>query len=590
MKHQRHSFGFSVFRLALVGVLLLTFTVSLAPPQAALADPASGTGPGGVGNRLGSSTLRLWLRADVGLYMQTNCSGSVSADGDPVGCWQDQSGYGNHVIAPGANNRPSYETDSGNTLNSNPVLQFGNLGGNNRYLDRTVNSGNQTFTLITVSMAGATTATNASVFASAGNTNNDTFQLDAGSGTNCPNAYRLYYTQGIPRYVCAGTLDTTPRIVSVRVNSNNNTSTWNNGAVIVNNQGTGNFGGAINNYRIGMDRTGGQVWPNDIAEVILYYAALNNVQRTLVENYLQAKYNNSAVNNLTISNDRYNGDTTANGDFDLDVAGIGQESDGAHFHAHSAGMIVENGTFLSNSGDYLLFGHKALTNITSSSDLPTGWGPSAARWYRHWYIQVTDINANGGTVTIQFDFDEADIPGGINPAGDVSNYRLLYRSGQTGQFSDIATATSYSVADRTITFSGVNVSLLGSNFTLGTLDNNASPIGGTPTAVDMMDMTSAAVPGGARLTWTTAQEVDTVMFNLYRAEAPDGEWALVKEVQPQGMGLVGATYVVEDLGLTAFKTYYYRLEVVNLDGVQTFDLTPVTAWGSLFLPLLIRAP
>lgn len=359
---------------------------------------------------------------------------------------------------------------------------------------------------------------------------------------------------------------------------------------MVNNTPTSGFAPTFEAYRIGMGRALGQVWPNDIAEVILYYAALNNAQRTLVENYLQAKYNNSTVNNLTISNDRYDGDTTANGNFDLDVAGIGQESDGSHTHAHSAGMIVENSTFLSNDGDYILFGHKVPSNVASPHDLPTGWGANAARWYRHWYIQVTDVIGNGGTVTIQFDFDEADIPNGINPGGDVSNYRLLRRSGQTGQFSDIATAASYNVTDRTITFSGVDVSLLGSNFTLGTLDNNASPIGGTPTAVDMVDMTSAAVPGGARLTWTTAQEVDTVMFNLYRAEAPDGEWALVKEVQPQGMGLVGATYVVEDLGLTAFKTYYYRLEVVNLDGVQTFDLMPVTAWGSIFLPLLIRAP
>lgn len=590
MNHQRHSFGSSVFRLALVGVLLLTFTASLAPPRAALADPANGTGPGGVGNRLGSSTLRLWLRADAGLYTQTDCTVDVATDGNPVGCWQDQSGYVNHVTAPTNDNRPTYESDAGNALNGKPVLQFGNVGGINRYLQRTVTAGNQTFTLITVSVPGATTAENASIFASAAGASNDSFQLDAGGGTNCSNQYRIHYTQGISRYVCAGSLNTAPRIVSARVISNSTTSTWNNGTIVANNQGTGNFGGAISIYRIGMGRALGQTWPNNIAEVILYYQALNTVQRTLVENYLQAKYNNSAVNNLTISNDRYNGDTAANGNFDLDVAGIGQESDGSHTHAHSAGMIVENSTFLSNNGDYLLFGHQTPVNNASLLDLPSGWGPSAARWYRHWYIQVTDINANGGTVTIQFDFDEADIPIGINPAGSVTNYHLLRRPNPTGQFSDIATATSYNVTDRTITFSGVDVSLLASNFTLGTLDNNASPIGGTPTAVDMAEMTSAAVPGGARLTWTTAQEIDTVMFKLYRAEAPEGEWALLKELQPRGMDLVGATYVVEDLGLTAFKTYYYRLEVVNLDGIQTFDLTPVTAWGSIFLPLLIRAP
>jgi hypothetical protein len=129
---------------------------------------------------------------------------------------------------------------------------------------------------------------------------------------------------------------------------------------------------------------------------------------------------------------------------------------------------------------------------------------------------------------------------------------------------------------------------LGSNFTLGTLDNNASPIGGAPTAVTMLDMTSAALPGGAQVTWTTALEVDTVLFNVYRAGAPDGERALVEQVLPQGQP--GATYVVEDRSLTPFMTYYYWLEVVSVEGTETFELSPVTAWGSYYLPLMIRSP
>jgi hypothetical protein len=60
-----------------------------------------------------------------------------------------------------------------------------------------------------------------------------------------------------------------------------------------------------------------------------------------------------------------------------------------------------------------------------------------------------------------------------NPAGPASNYRLLRRGDAETQFSDIATASAI-VGDQ-VQFLGVDVTLLGSNFTLGTLDDANSP-------------------------------------------------------------------------------------------------------------------
>lgn len=141
----------------------------------------------------------------------------------------------------------------------------------------------------------------------------------------------------------------------------------------------------------------------DLAEVIVYADALNSARRIIVENYLSAKYN------LTVSNDRYDGDTPGNGDFDLNVAGIGLEADGDNYRAHSAGMIVVDNFFLINNGDYLLFGHNTVTNGNTTADLPVGGdrnGVNDVRWSRHWYVDVTDIGANNGTVDIIFDFSE----------------------------------------------------------------------------------------------------------------------------------------------------------------------------------------
>jgi hypothetical protein len=228
--------------------------------------------------------------------------------------------------------------------------------------------------------------------------------------------------------------------------------------------------------RLGLGATGTVADPlgGDLAEVIVYADALNSARRIIVENYLSAKYN------LTVSNDRYDGDTPGNGNFDLNVAGIGLEADGDNYRAHSAGMIVVDNFFLINNGDYLLFGHNTVTNGNTTTDLPVGgdWnGVNDVRWSRHWYVDVTDIGANNGRVDIIFDFSEGGMSGGLPPNLPASNYRLLKRAGVTGQFSDITTVAGATVAvvGDQVQFLGVDVAQLGSNFTLGSIDGVASP-------------------------------------------------------------------------------------------------------------------
>ena len=224
-----------------------------------------------------------------------------------------------------------------------------------------------------------------------------------------------------------------------------------------------------------------------IGEVIIFSEAPADVRRLLVENYLSSKFN------ITIppASDFYDGDTAGNGNFDLDVAGIGQFGGNQHTQAHTAGMIVANNNFLNDNGDWLLFGHRTPVNSNSTADLPTGgaWnGINDVRWARHWYVDVTDaagVNcATPGTcfVDIIFDFSEA---GMVSvPNAPVSNYRLLKRTLATGPFTDIATATA--VTGDQVQFLNVDVSLLGSNFTLGSIDGAASP-----TAITMHPVASS---------------------------------------------------------------------------------------------------
>jgi hypothetical protein len=136
----------------------------------------------------------------------------------------------------------------------------------------------------------------------------------------------------------------------------------------------------------------------------------------------------------------------------------------------SGGLTIANSTFLNDSGDGIIFGHDNGTD-TTDADCPTG---VSSRWQRLWQFDVNDAGATGGNVDITFDFSDADIGG--TPSGD---YTLLKRSGESGDFSGIATTSS--ISGDQVTFSDVDTSLLGSYFTLG---------GGTPTAVTLSDFTA----------------------------------------------------------------------------------------------------
>jgi CSLREA domain-containing protein len=425
-----------------------------------------GNGPGGVGVTDGTSTLELWLRADKGVFSDSNCT-NAATNGGTVGCWQDQSGNGLHVTRATVAQRPGYAAAN---VNNQPSLTFTG----SQFLERAYNAGFHptNFTLYAAnSVTGGTdyrtpvgnrnfTQCGYNLYATPGNTwqywpNGSGGWAQIGNAPVGLNQWTFqtatYDTVNRNAFYKDGTLNATNVFAYVSCATHGSTPDFVIGNIAVN----GAYG-FIGNQ----------------SEVMLFGEELPSVRRILVDNYLSAKYDIALS-----SNDVYDGDTNGNGDFDLDVAGIGQFGGNQHTQAHGAGMVVVNRSFLNDNGDWLLFGHKTLANAKSSADLPTNgdWtsATSPMRWARHWYIDVTDANTNGGTVDIVFDFSEAGMNGGQPPSGPASNYRLLKRDNPTGQFADIATATAV-VGDQ-VHFQNVDISLLGSNFTLGTLDDENSP-------------------------------------------------------------------------------------------------------------------
>jgi hypothetical protein len=423
-----------------------------------------GDGPGGVGLTDGSSDLELWLQADT-------ISGLN--DGEAVSSWPDSSGNSNDVAQGTSVWQPTFESDAGNTLNSQPVVQF---DGNNDYLVNNITNTNTNFTFFGLAVVSDTMSEYDSIFSGNDSGVANSFQVDVGgSAQGCTGEYRFMGkdSSGSNFSACAGTYTTTAQIVAITWDGAT-MNTYNNGAF--QDSDTPTFNALFDRFKVGISRNISSSWPNDIAEMVIYWDALNNVQRILVENYLQAKYNDSTADYLTIGNDVYDGDTTANGDFDLNVAGIGQDAGNQHTESHSAGIIVRNNTFLQDNGDWLLFGHRTTANDTTNADLPTSgdWASALnpARWSRHWYIDITDAaDTSGGSVNIVFDFSQAGFSG-YTPA-NAGNYRLLKRTLATGDFSDVTSSCGATVLINSdqVMFQAVNVSCLGSNFTLGILDN-----------------------------------------------------------------------------------------------------------------------
>jgi len=71
--------------------------------------------------------------------------------------------------------------------------------------------------------------------------------------------------------------------------------------------------------------------------------------------------------------------------------------------------------------------------------------------------------------------------------------------------------------------------------------------------------------------WTTESEVDTAGFNLYRSESAEGPYVKINPELIPGSSdpILGGHYVYTDTDVVAGRTYYYKLEDVELDGTTT---------------------
>ena len=93
--------------------------------------------------------------------------------------------------------------------------------------------------------------------------------------------------------------------------------------------------------------------------------------------------------------------------------------------------------------------------------------------------------------------------------------------------------------------------------------------------------------GKVMLAWSTESEIDNAGFNLYRSESENGEYIKINDslIPAQGSSTQGTSYEFVDSDVRNRKTYYYKLEDIDLQGKSTLH-GPVVATPKMIYEFL----
>lgn len=351
-------------------------------------------GPGGVGGIDGGSDLVLWTKAE---------ELSESANLDPVETWSDASGYSSDLTQPNSVLRPLFLE---NSLNGYNAVRFDATAASNSLKGkRLVKTPFANFPTSAISGFYVNKTTSAAEggdgvlsYASTGR-NNDFLLFNSNNLT--------LYRNNLNRPSSLNVSTATWNIVGFRWNSsdgignisnNNNESgnlaTMNSGVNIVaggslalagEQDSVDTFGSGNNdgNYVTSQSHQG------DFTEVIIYNSVVNLAQRNIISNYLSAKYS-IAINAAT---NFYTQDEVAAGNFDHDVAGIGQATDGSnHTDSQGTGIVrIYNPSNLAND-EYLFWGRDNKDDIVFETNEDNYQQRTSTKWRVSKRNEVGDVS------------------------------------------------------------------------------------------------------------------------------------------------------------------------------------------------------
>ena len=263
---------------------------------------------------------------------------------------------------------------------------------------------------------------------------------------------------------------------------------------------------------------------------------------------------NSANNNIGTLNNMDDDDwVTSNApigsltsSYTTDVEGIWSVT-GTSNSDVSTGFLMSVGSALS-TGNFSVFGNNN-TSGTSTSDLPAGVD---IRTGRIWHVDES------GTVSADIIIDISDATGNSDQSGTASNYKLLHRSGTSGDFSTVTSGAS--ISGDAVTFS--SYSLADGYYAMGGAGDASLP-------VELTSFTASPLKGAVQLSWVTESEIDNLGFLVDRSLEPISgfttiaDYRFVPELQGQGSVTYRTDYSYKDTEVIPGTKYYYVLSDVT---------------------------
>jgi hypothetical protein len=495
-------------------------------------------GPGGILNTTGASNLSLWLDANNG----------TALTGFTVTSWSDLSGNVNTATPPLVVNSPTIVNA---TINGFPVVRF---DGSTSYL--------------TINSSASLNMTQWSFFLVGKVNTNKNYNYFFGKGVDAQENYEfLAYTNPYMHtpiyFTSAGRTFLNTASPTAAVNSY---SVWQYdysvaGGRAVYLDGALNTSDAENHtpqtnaskMRISNEEgTAGRFLDGDIAELIMYDSRLNLAQRIVIWNYLAAKYGLALA-----ANDVYTMDNVANGNYDYNVAGIGQASDGTQqLDSRGTGIVeVNNAGGLANNRFFHWGDDNGLVAANNIVDVPA---PVLARFTRVWRV------SNGGITSEDIQFDLTGLG-----AVTASDLRLLIDKNNNGIFSDETVAgggvvSGFTfVAGSTYKISGVNITDA-ERFTLGTINPTITPL-----PIELLNFAATPNNNKVNLNWSTATETNNNYFTVEKSK--DGSnYDFVAEVPGAGNSTSVLNYSSVD-NAPYEGISYYRLKQTDYNGHSTYS-------------------
>jgi len=105
------------------------------------------------------------------------------------------------------------------------------------------------------------------------------------------------------------------------------------------------------------------------------------------------------------------------------------------------------------------------------------------------------------------------------------------------------------------------------------------------TLINLSSFTATPKFSKVIIQWLTEAEIDNAGFNIYRSETEDGNYIKINDslIPAQGSSTQGASYEFVDKDVKNRKTYYYKLEDIDLNGKSTMhrqvSATPRLIYG-----------